>query len=184
MNPPQSPTYVGPTSAEFGLGPSNSQLRNATEKDGKAWPSESLNGSRAQSLAAPDVLENRDPLLMLGQEEALRLVEIFHDAVGILYPCVDLNAVRTYITEFYQNGIVDNMSPIDEDWFYARDIQVLKIILATALLAESHGESPHAAKLANSVQDKFAGRLKIATVDMKELLILTLLVSFQTTAQF
>jgi hypothetical protein len=64
----------------------------------------------------------------------------------------------------------------DQDWFSARDVQVLKILLATALLVESHGRSERAAQLADSVEDRFASRLKIAEVDMKEILILTLLV--------
>ena len=66
----------------------------------------------------------------------------------------------------------------DQDWFSARDVQVFKILLATALLVESHGRSERAAHLADSVEDRFASRMKIPEVDMKEILILTLLVRF------
>ncbi|KAL1850044.1 hypothetical protein Plec18170_007141 [Paecilomyces lecythidis] len=180
INPPQSPTYVGPTSAEFGLEPSRSQLRNVMAKAAEVLGTEGLDDSREHSFTALHCLNNNDPLLALRLEEALRLLDVFHDAVGILYPCVDLDAVRAYTIEFYRNSNAHSIGPINDDWFYARDVQVLKIILATALLAETHGKSPHAAKLADSVQDKFASRLKIVTVDMKELLILVLLVSFRT----
>jgi hypothetical protein len=53
---------------------------------------------------------------------------------------------------------------------------VLIILLATALLVESHGRSELAAQLADCVEDRFASRLKVAQVDMKEILILVLLV--------
>jgi hypothetical protein len=113
------------------------------------------------------------------------LVQIYEDSVGIMYPCVDLDSVREYVHEYYRsNGIYEISSASealaqdapDQDWFTARDIQVLKIILATALLAESHGRSEFAAQLADSVEDRFSGRFRVAEVDMKEILIMTLLV--------
>jgi hypothetical protein len=96
-----------------------------------------------------------------------------------MYPCVDLESVRAYIADYFRDK--DGVGPsspatLDQDWFFARDIEVLKILLATALLAESHGRSERAALLADSVEDRFATRLKVPEVDMKELLILTLLV--------
>lgn len=101
-----------------------------------------------------------------------------------MYPCVDLTSVRSYAVEYYQSscpadGRISEPTPAasDQDWFHARDIQLLKILLATALLVESHGRSERAAQLADSVEDRFASRLKIAEVDMKEILLLTLLVS-------
>jgi hypothetical protein len=125
----------------------------------------------------------KDPLSGLGLQETLRLVQVYEDTVGTMYPCVDLASVRAYVVEFYhsQDPAFVNSSDLsrpdsDQDWFHARDIQVLKILLATALLVESHGRSECAAQLADSVEDRFASRLKVAEVDMKEILILTLLV--------
>lgn len=120
-----------------------------------------------------------DPLTELGLAESLRLLSVYEQSVGIMYPCVDLDSVRTYIIDFFRGGsnapAVANAT--DQDWFFARDASVIKIILATALLAESHGRSERAAQLADIVEDEFATRVKIADVDMKELLILALLVS-------
>jgi hypothetical protein len=120
----------------------------------------------------------------LGLEETLRLVQVYEDTVGIMYPCVDLASLRTYVVEYHHSQTsASKRSPArrpskkDEDWFHARDIQVLNILLATALLVESHGQSERAAQLADGVEDRFASRLKVAQVDMKECLILTLLAS-------
>lgn len=168
MNPPKSPQYVGPTSAEFGLASprKHSDVSNTGES----------NDSIAPSPARPTTLAEGDPLRSLGQLEALRLVQVYENTVGLMYPCVDLDSVRKYVVDFYQLGYPDTPASSDQDWFFARDTEVLKIILAIALLAESHGRSERAAQLADSVEDQFASRLKIAEVDMKEVLILTLVV--------
>jgi hypothetical protein len=168
MNPPKSPWYVGPTSAEFGLA-----SRRQPSDDSEVGDASS---STVPSPAGSAALAAGDPLRSLGREEAHRLVQVYENAVGLMYPCVDLESMRKYISDFYQIGCPEPPAPTDHDWFFARDTEVLKIILATALLAESHGRSERAAQLADSVEDKFASRLKIAEVDMKELLILTLLV--------
>jgi hypothetical protein len=130
-------------------------------------------------------LADGDPLKSLTLEETLRLVQVYEDNVAIIYPCVDLASVRTYIVESYHarhSRSGGHSTPTQaatlstRDWFHARDIQVLNILLATALLVESHGRSEMAAQLADCVEDRFASRLKIAQVDMKEILILVLLV--------
>lgn len=166
LNAPKSPTYIGPTSAEFGLGSRQNDAHEGDEEESKS-PSPADTG-----LPTGDLGE-------LGLDEALRLLSIYEQSVGIMYPCVDLDSVRTYIMDFFQSG-GNGMTPataVDQDWFFARDVTVVKMILATALLAESHGRSERAAQFADSVEDEFAGRVKIAEVDMKELLILTLLVN-------
>lgn len=182
LNPPRSPTYIGPTSAEFGLG---QQPRPFLSQNGQ--DDEDLNLSSAAPSPEPSdgqsTRPNGDSLNDLRLEETLRLLQVYDDAVGVMYPCVDLTSVRTYAVEYYQSpsttagrALDPSSATSDQDWFHARDIQLLKILLATALLVESHGRSERAAQLADSVEDRFASRLKIAEVDMKEILILTLLV--------
>lgn len=165
LNAPKSPTYIGPTSAEFGLSSQRNEGNGQDDEDSKS-PSPVDTG-----LPTGDLGE-------LGVDEALRLLSIYEQSVGIMYPCVDLDSVRAYIIDFFQSGghAMTPATAADQDWFFARDVTVVKMILATALLAESHGRSERAAQLADSVEDEFAGRVKIAEVDMKELLILTLLV--------
>ncbi|PTU21565.1 hypothetical protein P175DRAFT_0476870 [Aspergillus ochraceoroseus IBT 24754] len=177
MNRPLSPDYIGPTSAEFGI---TARQNRADDSDG-----DNPESTAASSPVAVSDVEamTSDPLGCLGKEEALRLVTVYEDNVGLMYPCIDLESVRTYVIDFYKDG--DRSGPTspdmtDKDWFFARDVEVLKILLATALLAESHGRSERAALLADSVEDRFAARLKVPEVDMKELLILTLLSIFHS----
>ncbi|KAJ5351029.1 hypothetical protein N7452_000003 [Penicillium brevicompactum] len=191
LDAPKSPTYVGPTSAEFGLGQPQKSPSQPDTYDTEDGPEETPGSSTG--AASPTAPENRvgasitDPLESLGTDEALRLVQVYEDTVGVMYPCVDLDGVRAYLLEYYRQELVpqapqngpEKTCP-DQDWFSARDVQVSKILLATALLIESHGRSERAAQLADSVEDRFASRLKIAEVDMKEILILTLLSIFHS----
>ncbi|OJJ51535.1 hypothetical protein ASPZODRAFT_57563 [Penicilliopsis zonata CBS 506.65] len=199
MNPPMSPTFVGPTSAEFGLGHGVvGGSHRASDSDTETWTSDDALETCGEekppcaSQGEDGLTSPPDSLVGLGLDEALRLVQVYEDTVGVMYPCVDLDSVRGYMRDFYRNhgdptataGAVlagqKKKLPEEADWFFARDVQVLKIILAIALLSESHGRSERAAQLANSVEDKFSTRMKVATVDMKELLILALLSIFHS----
>ncbi|KAJ5815791.1 hypothetical protein N7447_008024 [Penicillium robsamsonii] len=183
LDAPRSPTYVGPTSAEFGLTRPRSSLSQAASIDDRG---EELDLSTTAPSPAPSEGGEIAHLgLPKGVDETLRLVQVYEDTVGVMYPCIDLDGVRAYVLEFYRSrdsatASSSVLTASDQDWFSARDVQVLKILLATALLAESHGRSERAAQLADSVEDRFASRLKIAEVDMKEILILTLLSIFHS----
>lgn len=194
LNPPKSPSYVGPTSAEFGLGHQDDSLLDVFDDDDKLHPDNFQGGQDidpsspvTQSLtgsATTEKFARRHSLHNLGLKETLRLVQLYEDTVGIMYPCVDLASLRTYVVDYYDSqtsasnkSSARKPSITDDDWFQARDIQVLNILIATALLVESNGQSERAAQLADIVEDRFASRLKVAQVDMKECLILTLLAS-------
>ncbi|KAJ5750179.1 hypothetical protein N7533_007207 [Penicillium manginii] len=189
LNAPKSPHYIGPTSAEFGLNqPKNSSTDNTQHHDEEMGIPDTPSPAASGEEDVLPVVSTGDTL-SLSLEDTLNLVQIYEDSVGIMYPCVDLDSVREYVHEYYRsNGIYEISSASealaqdapDQDWFTARDIQVLKIILATALLAESHGRSEFAAQLADSVEDRFSGRFRVAEVDMKEILIMTLLSIFHS----
>ncbi|KAL4944264.1 hypothetical protein BDV06DRAFT_233606 [Aspergillus oleicola] len=180
MNRPGSPDYVGPTSAEFGIAARQKNANghgDANESDGEELE-ESTSATSPAAVSDVEAMSN-DPFRWLDKDEALRLVTVYENNVGLMYPCIDLDSLRCYVNDYYKDG---PMPPgtTDQDWFFARDAEVLKILLATALLVESHGRSERAALLADSVEDRFATRVKIPEVDMKELLILTLLSIFHS----
>lgn len=184
LNAPKSPPYVGPTSAEFGL-----RRQRASPRENEADEDMPLS-TPTRSPTPEGPASHTGSGFRLGLDDALRLVQVYEDLVGVMYPCVDIDSVRAYVHEYYRSHdtiLTDatesqDRASTDQDWFFARDIQVLKLILATALLAESHGRSEAAAQLADSVEDRFATRFKVAEVDMKEILIMTLLVCVPTKA--
>lgn len=180
---PASPSYIGPTSGEFGLnavpGDANEDETENSEDALASFPvSPRLQGQR-QISSIPS-----NPLLALSETDALKLVDIYEDAIGMMYPIVDLKSIRRYIVDYYrqrQNGSVDNLNTPqngDEDWWFsARDAEILKIVLAIALISESHGRSDLGDVLAANVENTFAStRTQVPEVDMKELIILALVV--------
>jgi hypothetical protein len=102
LDAPKSPTYVGPTSAEFGLSQPRRRSSQAGEETVADGHEEELDLSTGAAGPAPS--ERRgdtstgDPLRSLGTDEALRLVQVYEDTVGVMYPCVDLEGVRVYCT--------------------------------------------------------------------------------------
>ena len=102
LDAPKSPTYVGPTSAEFGLGQPQKSPSQPDAYDTENGPEETPGSSTgAVSPTAPESgvgASTGDPLGSLGTDEALRLVQVYEDTVGVMYPCVDLDGVRAYCT--------------------------------------------------------------------------------------
>lgn len=188
---PVSPSYIGPTSSEFGLNVSNDAAAHLDETE----ISENIQISSSNSPSALpeeprekdhiDISRSDNPLLSLTEADALRLVDVFDEAVALMYPVVDLKSIREYIVDFYRqpfDGSNNHLCPPQNGnevwWFSARDTEVLKIVLALALISESNGKCELGDVLAASVENTFAStRTQVPEVDMKELIILTLVVS-------
>lgn len=188
---PISPSYVGPTSSEFGLNVPNDDVPDMDETEN----SEIAQPSSPTSPYAPTVppedqrrrtnISRNNPLLSLDAADALRLVDVYEEAIGLMYPVVDLKSIREYIVDYYSQHSHDaagHMSPPqsgNEDWWFsARDTEVLKLVLALALISESPGQSELGNILASSAENTFATtRTQVPEVDMKELILLTLVVS-------
>lgn len=188
---PVSPSYVGPTSSEFGLNFTNDDAPDIDETETSEIVQPSSSNSPYAPLVAREEQRQRtdisrsNPLLSLDESDALRLVDIYDEAVGAMYPVVDLKSIREYIVDYYSqhsNDAAGHMSPPqsgNEDWWFsARDTEVLKLVLALGLISESPGQSELGNILAASAEDTFATtRTQVPEVDMKELIILTLVVS-------
>ncbi|EED18579.1 fungal specific transcription factor, putative [Talaromyces stipitatus ATCC 10500] len=191
---PVSPSYVGPTSSEFGLNVPDDDVPDIDETEN----SEIVQPSSSNSPYVPPILpeEGRkrasistsNPLLSLGEADALRLVDVYEEAVGLMYPVVDLKSIREYIIDYYSQHSNDSANDIcppqngnEVWWFSARDTEVLKIVLALALISESPGQSELGNILASSVEDTFAQtRTQVPEVDMKELIILALVALYHS----
>lgn len=188
---PISPSYVGPTSSEFGLNVPNDDAPDMDETENLELVQPSSSNSPYAPPVAPEEQSKRihisrsNPLLSLDETDALRLVDVYEEAVGMMYPVVDLKSIREYIVDYYSqhsNDAAGHLSPPqsgNEDWWFsARDTEVLKLVLALGLISESPGQSELGNILAASAEDTFATtRTQVPEVDMKELIILTLVVS-------
>lgn len=188
---PISPSYIGPTSSEFGLNvPGSDEVPDTDEAGSIDVQQTSPPGFHASLQPFEQLQENAEssrsnPLIQLDKSEALRLVDIYEQAIGLMYPLVDLDSIRQFIRDKFDPRLnnaasLDNIPQSgDEDWWFsARDAEVLKIVLALALISDSQFQSELGNSLAASAEDTFARtRTQVPEVDMKELTILALVVS-------
>lgn len=117
-------------------------------------------------------------LVSIERHEALRLIQVYNEAVGVLYPCVDLVEIESHAMDLWDSVKPgQNDSHSDEDGLLDRNSEVLKVIIAIALVHEGNGFSEQGSALMDSVGNAIWRRMKVPEVDTKELLIFTLMVS-------
>lgn len=118
-------------------------------------------------------------------EEISRLIDVYDESVGAMYPFVDIEGLKRFAADAYQDpnfrsalqvgGPIDH--GIDSQWSATRDVQVIKLVLATALVAERGASNRLGVQLADSVENAMGRRIKVFQIDLKEVMIFTILVS-------
>lgn len=174
-----SPAYIGPTSNEYGLQDAIVAIRatdtNSIQQDlqGNVARQDSVfphhSGSR-------QVAEERTEL---GVKMVLDLIDAYDDSVGILCPFLDVISQKEFARKAMRNNkLCDRVnlrtsSPLS--CTSHRDVEILKMVLATVLIAKDDW-SNMGLRLADSVETTMGLRLKVHEVDLKEIMILVLLV--------
>lgn len=177
----RTPAYLGPTSAEYGIGLAKTTLEDRglqiqssqdQEPDDESETSQSSLSTRyGTPTFVTRTVSPRGVVSALGKEEVLRLIEVYREASGV-YPCVDIDGIRNYAREFFRTP-----QSIGEDEAFDRDFEILKIIIAISLVFEGRGQHAIGDQLMDSVGDTMGLRFKVYEVDTKELLIFFLMVS-------
>src|ERR1700712_4315951 len=108
---PKHPRFHGPTSAVFNLGVAKSSLQSMGITGTEDNIDEALltnDGSPAASpqpmrsmLSKPSVHASRDPIWLIGKDEAIRLVRVWQDEMGCMYPIVDVDKMINHINLLY-----------------------------------------------------------------------------------
>lgn len=177
-----SPAYIGPTSAEFGLHDVLSAII-PSDRVGHEDDSDSIPGDATLSKSSPKKTNIEDQTL-LDLNRILDLIDAYDDSVGILYPFLDVSALKAFATKAFRNHVLrDSMllkasnSATTLAWSVQRDIEVVKLVIATALVAEDDS-SRLGLRLVDSVEHTIALRIKIVQVDLKEVMIFIILSLF------
>lgn len=118
-----------------------------------------------------------DPMLGITEDEAARLVGIYRDEIASVHPIIETNDLALKIPQ-----ILDSMrtarhlsacsKPISE-----KDVHMLRIAIATAVLCESHGGNEISDKLVASVKHNVAHISNDAELELKDIQIMGMLVS-------
>lgn len=99
------------------------------------------------------------PLLSFPHAEAMRLVDVYEDECGSVYPLIDIGHLRDFTTQFYDSVTMSTKPAtwrtFKLDQASKRDFHTLEIVLAIALVIEGHG----ATHLSSALMDELEGEI-------------------------
>lgn len=195
MSPSQSrgsqPPFQGPTSSAFSfdvarsslqtMGITGSELQDeGGYNNGETTPRGSPRQLRAP-LAPMMIHSNKDPLWKIGKEEAIRLCRVYEEEMGIMYPMLDMDKTITQANMLFsftesaaKSGLMNPYMP-GPDKLANNDVDILKMVLATALVVQGEGQSDLGREMYESCREAFESRLS-GPVEIKGLILLVLVV--------
>jgi hypothetical protein len=176
------PRFPGPTSSAFGFSVANSTLNSMGLQAGlqgnEALIDESTQPTR-NNTPEPVVINFKkvsDPLQSISISEVLRLLRIYKEEVGLVYPFIHVDHFiegAPLIYESLQTASSENgdlgTSSIDN-----KETRLLKMMVATALVVEGLGQSTLGQQLVESVEFAIGRSARDVDVDFTELQILTI----------
>ena len=157
VKPPSRQRFSGPTSSAYDFSVANSSLQTmgitqpeyAAEETTSVQEGPHTRSPPPQSSPTPQQRVNplKDPLWSLNREEALRLCHLYEEEIGIMYPMLDMNRIMSKAETLFK--FLDSMRRVG---FLEKEIEagdqldddetmILKMILATAMVVESSGQS-------------------------------------------
>jgi hypothetical protein len=159
------------------------------------------NDSTPVGSLSPPVHPAKDPLWLLSKEEAIRLTRVYEEVsegfipirlkcqklsgqikMGIMYPFLDIEKTIRHTSVLYSfigAATRSGLTRVDHpgaDGLGDDDTNILKMVLATALMAEGSGRSSLGARLFETVKKPIERSLWSPQVDMKGLVLLALTV--------
>jgi len=180
------PQFHGPTSTLYGLDVARSSLQ--TMGITQNAPDDGLlsrERSRAASpvAMAPTPHPSKDPLWLIEHSEVIRLLRVYEEEIGIVYPVVDIEKVMKHANSLYKfiqaslrvgfgQPTLPGADAIDDE-----ETTVLKMILAITLTVEGHGRSEFGQRFFDAA--KPAVDLKLVTaLDTKSVVLVVLTATF------
>lgn len=100
-----------------------------------------------------------DPLWTIPRQEALRLASVYDEEIGLLYPFLNMQKITSQIGTLYDaletaTRCGFGYSALPGPAVLAKEnLQVIKMVLASASIIETSGSSPRAQQLCKTVKD-------------------------------
>lgn len=182
--------FQGPTSSAFNIDVAKSSLQtmgltDPSLTDAQAHDYEDLASASPQQRHTSNPLApsqyGKDPIWSIAKDEAIRLCRVYDEEIGIMYPMLDIEQIIekadrlfTFTEAATKTGLIDRSKP-SADSMHGPDINILKMVLATALILEGGGQSELGSALFETV--KGAGESKLGeTPDIAGLRLLVVMV--------
>ncbi|KAI9839870.1 MAG: hypothetical protein M1819_000062 [Sarea resinae] len=184
-NLPKPPRFQGPTSSAFSFDVAKTSLQTmgitgAEEGVDEGVATQDGTPSGSPPVSAVLAHPSKDPLWVIPKEEAIRLCRVYEEEMGLMYPVLDIeklvrhaSLLYTFIEAAARTGLAQLSLP-GADGLHDDDTNLLKVVVATALVTEGGGQSELGAKLYESVREPAETTLW-GSVDMKGLSLLTVI---------
>lgn len=183
------PPVHGPISAAYGLDVAKHSLASMgitpeTGVEGDPLDQHSPDRAIDPELTAPAQQDNnKDPLWSISREEALRLLQVYDEEIGVTYPMLDMthvirhaNLLWTFIEAAFRSELMPTFPTPGSDALDDEDTNIMKMILANMLTFEGHGCSEVGDRLFQSVEPHLAKKLT-EPADPKSIKLIALAVS-------
>lgn len=178
---PKEPQFVGPTRSAFGIIIAKRSLTRMGFPDCDSLPPSGAQSptSRPKEANAP---QNLGQLLSgFTACEVTRLVNVWREEVEPVYPCVDMGeriSDAQYVLDCIRAGrLIDSgeRRPARCD-VTTRDVDFVKVAMATTLVLESHGATELSTAIIDSVE-RVVSRISCLDVDLGKVQLLAMLVA-------
>lgn len=186
------PRFHGPTSSVFNLGVARSSLKTmgitgTEETEDEGIIAHDATPGASPSVPAPNLPRaslhaDKDPIWNISKHEALRLVHVWHEEQGVMYPILEMDKVLRYTEMLFsfveaaaRSGLMQGALP-GADAIMDEQTTVLKLILAITLVLEGRGKDALGEKLFENVH-KMVERTLSEPVGLHGINLLALTVS-------
>jgi len=186
------PRFHGPTSNAFNVGVARSSLKTMGINAGDEGEDEGMLTQDATPRGSPlmgntalptrPMHADKDPIWSICKHKALRLVHVWHDEMGVMYPILEVDKLLrytellfTFVEAATRSGLMQGALP-GSDAMMDEQISILKLVLAITLVLEGGGKDPLGEKLFANVH-KVVDRLLSEPVSLHGITLLVLTVS-------
>jgi len=138
------PAFRGPTSLEFALGVAKNHLENMGIAPSAA-DDQALREDSPPQVAS--LHPTKDPIWHVSRDEAIRLIRVYQDDMHVMYPLLSIPDLLAYVDKLFafmesaqRTGLMMASLP-GADSIDDEETNILKIVLATAMVVEGSGRS-------------------------------------------
>lgn len=177
---------MGSTSNAFALGVARSALPNIGVQSDLDLPDDGLTSSLMTPCRTPRLAQNNpspSPALpLMSFTEMNRLINLYEEEVGTIYPFLDIEHVKCcaqcicHAMGGSRPLSIDLMLDSDVHRTCESGVDILKMVIAIALVIEGHGLSEMARRLVGEVERSVDKGITATKADIRGLKVLTLMV--------